>query len=78
TTAVLAWVLGVRFQGRGYAREAAAAVVAWLLAVGVGRLVAYIHPEHAASMGVARALGLTPTDARVNGEVVWERVIGSA
>ena len=78
TTAVLAWVLGVRFQGCGYAREAAAAVVAWLLAVGVGRLVAYIHPEHSASMGVAGALGLVPTGARVNGEVVWERVIGSA
>lgn len=78
TTAVLAWVLGVRFQGRGYAREAAGAVVAWLLAVGVGRLVAYIHPEHSASMRVARALGLVPTDARVNDEVVWERIIASA
>lgn len=78
TTAVLAWVLGVPFHGRGYAREAAAAVVAWLLAVDVGRLVAYIHPEHSASMGVARALGLVPTDARVNGEVVWERIIASA
>ncbi len=71
-TAVLAWVVGVRFQGCGYAREAAAAVVTWLEAAGVRRFVAYIHPEHEASMAVARALGLTPTDAIVDGEVVWE------
>jgi RimJ/RimL family protein N-acetyltransferase len=77
-TAVLAWVLGVRFQGRGYAGEAAAALVEWLLATGVVRLVAYIHPENAASMGVARGLGLAPTDERVNGEVVWERITASA
>jgi RimJ/RimL family protein N-acetyltransferase len=77
TTALLAWVVGVRFQGRGYAREATAALVAWLGTVGVGRLVAYIHPEHTASMGVARALGLIPTDARVDAEVVWECVTAS-
>jgi RimJ/RimL family protein N-acetyltransferase len=77
TTAVLAWVLGVSFQGQGYAREATEAVAAWLSTVGVGRLVAYIHPEHVASMGVARALGLVATDARVDGEVVWERITGS-
>jgi RimJ/RimL family protein N-acetyltransferase len=77
-SAVLAWVLGIRFQGRGYAREAAATVVAWLGAVGIGRLVAYIHPEHAASMSVARSLGLAPTGDRVDGEVVWERLIASA
>ena len=75
-TAVLAWVVGVRFQGCGYAREAAGAVVRWLEGAGVGRFVAYIHPEHDASMAVARALGLVPTDARVDAEVVWERVAG--
>jgi RimJ/RimL family protein N-acetyltransferase len=76
-TAVLAWVLAVRFQGQGYAREAVGGVVGWLDSVGVQRLVAYIHPAHAASMGVARALGLQPTDERVDGEVVWERLIAS-
>jgi RimJ/RimL family protein N-acetyltransferase len=73
-TAVLAWVVGTRFQGCGYAREAATALAAWLPTVGVVRLVAYIHPEHAASMAVARALGLVATDARVDAEVVWERI----
>ena len=75
-TAVLAWVVGARFQGRGYAREAAAAVVRWLEDDGVGRFVAYIHPRHTASMGVARALGLRRTAERVDGEVVWERQVG--
>jgi RimJ/RimL family protein N-acetyltransferase len=73
---VLAWVVGVRFQGAGYAREAAAAVLEWLQDAGVRRFVAYIHPRHAASMGVARALGMAPIDERVDGEVVWERLVG--
>jgi RimJ/RimL family protein N-acetyltransferase len=74
-TAVLAWVVGVRFQGHGYAREAATALAAWLPTVSVARLVAYIDPGHSASTAVARAVGLAPTDARVDAEVVWERVI---
>jgi RimJ/RimL family protein N-acetyltransferase len=71
-TAVLAWALGVRFHGHGYAREAAGAMLEWLQTIGVERAVAYIHPGHTASMGVARALGMSPTDERVDGEVVWE------
>jgi len=77
TTAVLAWVLGAGYQGMGYAREAGGALVAWLALQGVQRLVAYIHPEHTASMAVARALGLEPTDDRVDGEVVWATLTGS-
>lgn len=76
-TAVLAWVLGARHQGMGYAREAGEALIAWLASAGVHRLVAYIHPEHAASMGVARALGLRATGERVDNEVVWEWVSAS-
>ena len=76
--AVLAWVVGTRFQGHGYAREAATAVAGWASSVGVTRLVAYIDPEHAASMAVARALGLAATEDRVDGEVVWERITASA
>jgi RimJ/RimL family protein N-acetyltransferase len=73
-TAVLAWALWVRFHGQGYAREAAAEMMRRLEASGADRFAAYIHPEHTASMGLARALGLVPTDERVDGEVVWERV----
>jgi RimJ/RimL family protein N-acetyltransferase len=76
-TAVLAWVLAVRYQGMGYAREASGALVGWLEGMDVRRIVAYIHPEHTASMAVARALALVPIGERVDGEIVWERIIGS-
>ena len=72
-TGVLAWALGARFHGQGYAREAAAEMMRWLARTGVPRFAAYIHPEHTASMGVARALGMAPTDELVDGEVVWAR-----
>jgi RimJ/RimL family protein N-acetyltransferase len=75
-TAELAWVVGVDFQGCGYAREGAEAAVRWLEEAGVQRFVAYIHPSHRASMGVARVLGMASTDERVDGEVVWERRAG--
>lgn len=39
---------------------------------GVSRLRAHIHPEHEASMAVARSVGLAPTDALVDGETRWE------
>ncbi len=77
TTAVLGWALGLRYHGQGYAREAAAEMITALEASGVSRLVAYIHPEHTRSMGVARALGMTPTGELVDGEVVWERVVSA-
>jgi len=31
-----------------------------------------VHPDHAASQGVARAIGLGPTRTMVDGEVRWE------
>jgi RimJ/RimL family protein N-acetyltransferase len=70
-TAELAWVVAVPHQGRGYAREAAAAVRDALRAEGVTGLVAHVHPEHAASAAVARAVGLVPTDVVVDGETEW-------
>jgi RimJ/RimL family protein N-acetyltransferase len=70
-TAELAWVIGSADQGRGYAGEAAGAMLDWLRRNGVMKLVAQIHPEHAASNGVARRIGLVPTDQVVDGEVRW-------
>jgi len=69
--AELAWVIVSDQQGNGYAREATAAVAAWLRGQGVDLLVAHVHPEHVASMAVARSLGLTPGAARDDGEVRW-------
>ncbi|OEU87620.1 acetyltransferase [Streptomyces abyssalis] len=76
-TAEVAWVVGGDHQGNGYAREGALAMARWLRGHGVDTLVAHIHPEHAASAAVARALGLTPTDTMVDGEVRWSGGPGS-
>jgi RimJ/RimL family protein N-acetyltransferase len=71
TTAELSWVVAVPHQGRGYAREAALAVRTELAGTGVLTFTAHIHPDHGASIGVARALGMEPTDVVVDGEIRW-------
>lgn len=68
----IAWVISPARQGQGVASEAAAAMAGWLRSQGVDCLVAYIHPEHDASIGVARRLGLQPTSLVEDGEVRWE------
>jgi RimJ/RimL family protein N-acetyltransferase len=68
--AEVAWVLGTAFQGHGYAREAAGAMVAWLRERGAA-VSAYVHPDHGASQAVARAVGLEPTAIVRDGEVRW-------
>ncbi|WP_051804391.1 GNAT family N-acetyltransferase [Streptomyces griseus] len=70
-TAEVAWVVGTAWQGRGYAREAAVALVGWLRPR-VRGVVAHVHPGHAASAAVARAAGLAPTGEVLDGEVRWE------
>jgi RimJ/RimL family protein N-acetyltransferase len=70
-TAELAWTIGVDHQRRGYAREAAAVAMAALRAEGVTRFAAHVHPDHAASIAVARALGLVCADQVHDGEVLW-------
>jgi RimJ/RimL family protein N-acetyltransferase len=70
-TAELAWVVGTPHQGQGFAREATAAMTAWLAAHGVRRLVAHVHPDHAASLAVARGLGLEATGELTDGEQRW-------
>jgi RimJ/RimL family protein N-acetyltransferase len=70
--AEVAWVVAAPHQRRGYAREAAAEMVRWLRQGGVELVVAHADPGHAASIAVARALGLQPTEQVVDGEVRWE------
>ncbi|MCS4277371.1 RimJ/RimL family protein N-acetyltransferase [Mycetocola sp. BIGb0189] len=70
-TAAIAWVVGVDFQRRGFASEAARGLVGWLHAHGVTRLEAFIHPENLGSNGVARALGLERTGVFEDGEEIW-------
>jgi RimJ/RimL family protein N-acetyltransferase len=71
-TAAVAWIIGVRWQGRGYASEAAVALVTWLGRQGAEVITASIHPGHHASAAVARHAGLAPTAAEVDGERVWQ------
>ncbi len=61
SSADVAWEVGVPWQGRGIASEAARAVVEWLVGQGVGTITACIHPEHHASGRVAGA-GRAVTD----------------
>lgn len=71
TTAEISWVIGVPWQGSGYASEAARALVDWLLRTGVKTVEAHIHPQHAASEKVAQRAGLTLTEELLDGERVW-------
>ncbi len=70
-TAEVAWIIGRAHQGQGYARESAGLLMTWLRRQGVERVVAHIHTRHEASMAVARAVGLAPTDTVMAGEVRW-------
>jgi len=72
----IAWVIGVPWQGRGYAAEAARAMVAWLQAGGESVITAHTHPDHRASEGVAARTGLAVTADIEDGERVWRRVAG--
>ena len=75
--AELAWVVGAEWQGRGIAREAAALVLDHVLALGMRRVVAHVHPDHVASQRVAASLGLRPTSVLVEGEVEWRLEVWS-
>ncbi|RLP73221.1 N-acetyltransferase [Mycetocola tolaasinivorans] len=70
-SAAIAWVVGVEFQRRGFASEAARGLVEWLSTHGIARLEAYIHPENLGSNGVAQALGLERTGLFEDGEEIW-------
>lgn len=69
--AAIAWVVGTRWQGQGFATEAARAMVAWLRGRRVDVVTANIHPDHHASAAVAARVGLSVTAEDVDGERVW-------
>ena len=74
SVAEIAWVVGVPWQGRGLATEAARGLVSWLARKpSVHTVAAYIHPRHGASAAVATAAGLTPSEQSQDGEVRWQR-----
>ena len=67
----LAWVIGLPWQGRGYASEASRAVLDWLVSLGAVRFRACVKPAHRKSQQVAERLGLIRTDQWIAGEEVW-------
>jgi RimJ/RimL family protein N-acetyltransferase len=67
----VAWVIGEPWQGRGYASEAAQAMVGWLGTHGIRTVSAHIHPDHDASAAVADRVGLKPTLTVEDGERLW-------
>ena len=71
SAAELAWVAGSKWQGSGYASEAAAALVKWLLANGVTAMRCCIHADHIASQRVAVNAGLHKSSLVEDGEEVW-------
>jgi RimJ/RimL family protein N-acetyltransferase len=73
--AEIAWVVGIQWQRRGIASEAARGLVDWLGRQPVQTVIAHIHPDHRASVAVATAAGLTPTDEWNDGEIRWHRSI---
>jgi len=73
-TAHVAWVIGLPWQGQGFASEAAGALVDWLRDQGATTIGAAIHPDHQASATVAARSGLVPTDEEVDGEQIWRLV----
>lgn len=69
--AEVAWVVASAHQGRGYARQGSAAMVKWLGEAGADRTIAHVHPDHPASVAVARAIGMRATKTVIDGEVRW-------
>lgn len=55
----IGWTLLEAAEGKGYAFEAAQAVLAWGWANGLTTLVSYIAPENARSIALAKRLGAT-------------------
>lgn len=70
--AEIAWVVGLAWQRRGYGSEAARALFDWLTGRGAPYITAHVHPEHQASVAVARKAGLAPTDRFDDGEQLWQ------
>ena len=67
----LGWMIGIPWQGKGYASEAAVALVEWVQRQGVDEIGANIHPGHRASEIVAERAGLRQTEEEFEGERVW-------
>ena len=67
----IAWLIGLHWQGNGYASEAASALAKWLQKNGVKAIRCCIHPNHVASQRVAINTGFNKSSTVEDGEDVW-------
>ena len=67
----VSWLIATSWQGKGYAKEAAAMLKSLLEACKIESLSASIHPHHEASQKVAASLGLRRSGASHEGEEIW-------
>lgn len=70
------WLTGADSQGKGYATEAARALIRWLFAeLRLRRVVATTERDHRASIAVMRRLGMT-VEANAFPQPAWFQVMG--
>jgi RimJ/RimL family protein N-acetyltransferase len=68
----VAWLVGTKWQSRGFATEAAAEMCRWLREGGIDLFTAHVRRGHVASEHVAAAIGFHATDETdEDGETVW-------
>jgi hypothetical protein len=67
---------GARFQQRGYAREAAKAVVSWLRSTGVTAVTAHIHPDNT-PLRASRARSASHRHPRFETAKSWRKTVVS-
>jgi len=71
-TVEIGWGVNAEFRCQGIATEASQAVMAWAFEqAGVGRVMATIPADNAASVEVAKRLGMRPTKEIWRGLPVW-------
>ena len=68
----IGWGVNEEHRGQGLAVEGSGAVIGWVFSqAGARRVIATIPGDHLASVGVARRLGMSPTEGTKRGLPVW-------
>lgn len=68
----LGYTVDPRYAGRGYALEAATALIGWIARQGYSAVRAGVLPENIASIRLLNKLGFTHAGADENGEWIYE------
>jgi len=67
----LAWLIGVNWQGQGYATEATGMLAGWLADNQIDKMTAHLHTDHKVSQRIARSVGLHRSGLLHDGEEIW-------